>query len=56
MDSDHPPAVVRKGCCTPDATSASTLHADLASLLSSYDVNKSAASVKIYAVKAAAKL
>jgi ubiquinone/menaquinone biosynthesis C-methylase UbiE len=47
------------GCCSPamDGTSCcgaetSTLHGDLTSLLSSYDVNSAAASVKVYAVKA----
>ena len=41
----------QSACCTPDA---STLHADLATLLSTYDVNAAAASVKIYALKPAA--
>jgi arsenite methyltransferase len=35
-------------CCTPNATS---LHTDLNTLLSTYDVNAAAASVKIYALK-----
>jgi arsenite methyltransferase len=39
-------------CCTP-STEASTLHTDLANLLSTYDVNAAAASVKIYALKPA---
>jgi SAM-dependent methyltransferase len=37
-------------CCTP-ATEAGTVHADLSSLLATYDVNAAAASVKVYAVK-----
>jgi arsenite methyltransferase len=36
-------------CCTP--ASDSTLHEDLTSLLSLYDVNAAAASVKVYAIK-----
>jgi SAM-dependent methyltransferase len=40
-------------CCHPDA--AKTLHNDLAALLSSYDVNSAAASVKVYALKPQAK-
>jgi arsenite methyltransferase len=40
-------------CCTP-STDTATLHADLANLLSTYDVNAAAASVKIYALKPAA--
>jgi SAM-dependent methyltransferase len=35
-------------CCSPAATS---LHEDLTSLLSQYDVNAAAASVKVYAIK-----
>ncbi len=38
-------------CCTP----AETLHNQLAALLAKYDVNAAAASVKVYAVKPAAK-
>ena len=37
-------------CCTPNAT---TLHADLSTLLETYDVNAAAASVKVYALKPA---
>ena len=36
-------------CCHPDALK--TLHHDLAAMLSSYDVNSAAASVKVYALK-----
>lgn len=41
------------GCCTPAAPQ--TLHEELKSLLTEYDVNTAAASVKVYAVKPAAK-
>ncbi|MBW4037365.1 MAG: arsenite methyltransferase [Acidobacteria bacterium] len=43
-------AVIAEPCCAPVE---STLHDDLAALLSRYDVNQSAASVKIYALKTA---
>lgn len=38
-------------CCTPAASGSSPVHEDLSALLSEYDVNASAASVKVYAVK-----
>ena len=40
-------------CCSPDPSK--TLHKDLAALLSTYDVNAAAASVRVYALKPAAK-
>jgi arsenite methyltransferase len=40
-------------CCNPDPSK--TLHQDLTTLLSTYDINTAAASVKVYAVKPAAK-
>jgi SAM-dependent methyltransferase len=40
-------------CCSPAASK--TLHSELTSLLSTYDVNSAAASVKVYALKPAAK-
>lgn len=46
------PAMAGGSCCTPasDAHSA-TLHEELSDLLSKYDVNAAAASVKVYAIK-----
>jgi arsenite methyltransferase len=50
----------QSGCCSPTmdgqsscsaATVRSTLHAELSELLSKYDVNAAAASVKVYAIK-----
>jgi len=48
----------QSGCCSPAmdgsaccGTGASTVHEDLTSLLSTYDVNAAAASVKVYAIK-----
>jgi len=42
------PAMAEDSCCAPPAT---TLHEDLSNLLSKYDVNAAAASVKVYAIK-----
>src|SRR6202167_3901996 len=46
------PAMAESSCCspTPDTDSA-TLHAELSGLLSKFDVNAAAASVKVYAIK-----
>ncbi len=46
MDTSTP-----SSCCTPNSTA---LHADLSTLLETYDVNAAAASVKVYALKPAA--
>jgi arsenite methyltransferase len=46
------PAMADSPCCTPGSeVGSATLHADLSDLLSSYDVNAAAASVKVYAIK-----
>ena len=50
MDTSNPFQVVEAACCTPAPTEPS-LHEDLTALLSQYDVNAAAASVKVYAVK-----
>lgn len=44
------PAMSEGSCCTP-ASNDPTLHAELSDLLSKYDVNSAAASVKVYAIK-----
>ena len=44
------PAMAEGSCCSPAAADPS-LHAELAKLLSEYDVNTAAASVKVYAIK-----
>jgi hypothetical protein len=41
--------VIAEPCCTTDTTA--TLHQDLTDLLSKYDVNVAAASVRVYAIK-----
>ena len=51
MDSSSPFAVVQQECCVPASNAAATLHEDLSSLLSTYDVNDAAASVTVYAIK-----
>jgi SAM-dependent methyltransferase len=55
MDSPATSALplVQSSCCTP-APTATSLHTDLTDLLSRYDVNSAAASVKVYALKPAA--
>jgi len=46
------PAMNEDSCCTPTpGIDSPTLHAELSDLLSRYDVNAAAASVKIYAIK-----
>ena len=50
-DAANPLAIVESACCTPAPSKAAPLHNELASLLSQYDVNAVAASVKVYAVK-----
>ena len=49
MDGANPFQVIEEGCCSP--TADTSLHDDLKTLLSDYDVNAAAASVKVYAVK-----
>jgi SAM-dependent methyltransferase len=46
------PAMAEGSCCSPaPGTDSATLHAQLSDLLSQYDVNAAAASVKVYAIK-----
>ena len=46
------PAMDEGTCCSPQSSAQSaTLHEELADLLSKYDVNAAAASVKVYAIK-----
>jgi len=52
MDTDSPLKIAQSGCCSPAAPS---VHDDLAKLLSEYDVNAAAASVKVYALKPESK-
>ncbi len=50
MDAATPFPMAEQSCCTP-AAAASGLHQDLTMLLSQYDINAAAASVKVYAIK-----
>jgi arsenite methyltransferase len=46
------PAMAQGSCCAPTPkTDTATLHAELSDLLSKFDVNSAAASVKVYAVR-----
>jgi arsenite methyltransferase len=49
MDTTSGLTVLSESCCSTD--SPTSLHQDLTALLSEYDVNTAAASVKVYAVK-----
>lgn len=51
VDTTSPLQVIETGCCTPGSESTATLHEDLGALLSQYDINAAAASVKVYAIK-----
>jgi arsenite methyltransferase len=50
MDASNPLQGVEAACCAPTPSEPS-LHEDLTTLLSQYDVNAAAASVKVYAIK-----
>ena len=54
MKSGNELNVLPDACCSPAESISATLHEDLGKLLSEYDVNEAAASVKVYAVKPAA--
>jgi arsenite methyltransferase len=59
MDESKPDAAgpfqtIAGSCCTPTSSEPS-LHEDLTALLSQYDVNSAAASVKVYAIKPQAR-
>jgi SAM-dependent methyltransferase len=54
MDASNPFQVIEPTCCTPTESEPS-LHEDLTALLSQYDVNAAAASVKVYAIKPRAR-
>lgn len=54
MDGSNPLQVIEEACCTPASATLTSLHDELKTLLSQFDVNTAAASVKVYAVKPAA--
>ena len=45
------PSMGESSCCTPTGSAEPTVHEELTDLLSKYDVNAAAASVKVYALK-----
>jgi arsenite methyltransferase len=55
MATSSPFQVIEAACCT-SAPAAPSLHEELTTLLSQYDVNAAAASVKVYAIKSAHQL
>ena len=55
MDSSNPFQVVEESCCSPAPSASVSLHDELKTILSQYDVNAAAASVKVYAIKPGAE-
>jgi arsenite methyltransferase len=51
MDASNPLHVLEGACCTSAPTASGSLHEELTTLLSQYDINAAAASVRVYAVK-----
>jgi len=51
MDASHPFQIVDEPCCSPAPDASTSLHEELKTLLSRYDINAAAASVKVYAIK-----
>ena len=56
MDASNPLQVIETSCCSPKPETSVSLHDELKKLLSQYDINAAAASVKVYAVKPIANL
>jgi arsenite methyltransferase len=54
MDTANGLPVFGEACCSTESPAPASLHEDLTKLLSEYDVNAAAASVKVYAVKPSA--
>jgi SAM-dependent methyltransferase len=51
MDTSNSLQVIEESCCSPAPVASASLHDELKTLLSQYDINAAAASVKVYAVK-----
>jgi arsenite methyltransferase len=51
MDASNPLQVIETSCCSPALATSASLHEELKTIFSQYDVNAAAASVKVYAVK-----
>lgn len=56
MDASNPLQVIEASCCAPAPDASTSLHEELKMLLSQYDINAAAASVKVYAIKPVANL
>jgi arsenite methyltransferase len=55
MDASNPLQIIEEPCCSPAPSTSAPLHDELKTLLSQYDVNAAAASVKVYAIKPSAR-
>jgi arsenite methyltransferase len=55
MEASNPLQVLEESCCSPSPSTSDSLHDELKTLLSHFDVNAAAASVKVYAVKPSVK-
>jgi SAM-dependent methyltransferase len=55
MESSNPFQVIEESCCSPAPSDSTSLHDELRTLLSQYDINSAAASVKVYAIKPSSK-
>jgi arsenite methyltransferase len=51
MDTSNPFQVIEEPCCSPTPDDSTSFHDELKTLLSQYDINAAAASVKVYAIK-----
>jgi arsenite methyltransferase len=51
METGSPFQVVSESCCAPATEPVPSFHDELTTLLSQYDINAAAASVKVYAIK-----
>ncbi len=51
METGSPFQVVSEPCCAPASEPVPSFHDELTTLLSQYDINAAAASVKVYAIK-----
>jgi arsenite methyltransferase len=51
METGSPFQLMEETCCTPVTNPTPSLHEERATLLSQYDINAAAASVKVYAIK-----
>lgn len=51
METASPLAIVESACCSSPASEPKSFHGKLRSLLAQYDINQTAASIRVYAVK-----